>query len=195
MIKKRLALAFALSSFLASIAFADSGGAGSPFIGMTMPEWNPDFMPAASEARLLRIGASGYGVSRDGSIFGGFGFALLDAEYLDMTFEDRADPDFAPYAGGVGGLVSGHRLGSGDFAHLDLAARLGAGGMSSGRMRGWAVLYAEPYAELGLRFTPWMRLTASVGYMFMANLAPGTPFEDLILRSPTLAFGVAFGSF
>jgi hypothetical protein len=195
MIKKRLALSLALSSLLASIAFADSGGAGGPFIGMTMPEWNPDFMPAASGARLLCLGASGYGVSRDGSIFGGFGFALLDADYMDATFEDRIDPDFSPYAGGVGGLVSGHRLGSGDFAHLDLAARLGAGGIASGRARGWAVLYAEPYAELGLRFSPWMRLTASVGYMFMANLAPGSPFEALVLRSPTLAFGVAFGSF
>jgi len=195
MIKKRSVLACTLACVFSSIALAQSGGAGGPTIGVTMPEWNPDFMPAASGARLLRIGAVGYGVSRDGTIIGGFGYGLIDAGLFDAAAHDRLDPSSALPAGGVGGLVSGYRLGSGDFAHLDLAARLGVGGMSSGRLRGWAVLYAEPYAELGLRFAPWMRLTASVGYMFLANLVPGTPFEDLLLRSPTLDFGLAFGSF
>jgi hypothetical protein len=192
---KRSALFLILASCSLSLALADSGGAGGPFLGSTVPEWNPDFMPAASSARLLRIGASGYGVSHDGAIFGGFGIAILDAELFDASLDRRFDPSFAPYAGGVGGIVSGRRLGSGDYAHLDLAARIGAGGIASGRRSGWAVLYAEPYAELGLRFTPWMRLTASVGYMFMASVAPGAPFKDLVLNAPTLGFGVAFGGF
>lgn len=195
MIKKRSALACTLACVLSSIALAQSGGAGGPTLGATMPEWNPDFMPAASDARLLRIGAVGYGVSRDGTIIGGFGYGLIAAELFDAAPRGRLDTSSASPAGGVGGLVSGYRLGSGDFAHLDLAVKLGAGGMSSGRMRGWAVLYAEPYAELGLRVAPWLRLTASAGYMLMANLVPGTPFEDLLLRSPTLDFGLAFGSF
>jgi hypothetical protein len=195
MIKKRFVLACTLACVLASLALAQSGGAGGPSFGTTMPEWNPDFMPAAAGARLLRIGAIGYGVSADGTIIGGFGYGLIDAGLLDESPYQRPDPSSSLLAGGVGGLVSGYRLGAGDFAHLDLAAKLGAGGMSSGRLRGWAVLYAEPYAELGLRFAPWMRLTASVGYMFMASMIPGTPFEDLVLRSPTLDVGLAFGSF
>jgi hypothetical protein len=195
MIKKSSILSCALACILPALALAQSGGAGGPTIGATMPSWNPDFMPAASGARLLRIGAIGYGVSRDGSIIGGFGYGIFDADLLDAPYYERFDPSSTLIAGGLGGLVTGYRLGSGDFAHLDLAAKLGAGGVSSGRLRGWAVLYAEPYAELGLRMTPWMRLTASVGYMLMANLAPGTPFEDLLLRSPTLDFGISFGSF
>jgi hypothetical protein len=197
--KKSSALAFALAILIASLASAHSGGAGGPFVGATMPEWNPDFMPDASGVRLLRIGAGGYGVSSDGAIIGGFGMAMIDAGLLDATLDELYGAQKTYYAGGVGGLVSGRRLGSGSFAHLDLAARLGAGGFARTRGRvadgGWAVLYAEPYAELGLRFTPWMRLTASVGYMFMVNMAPGSPFKELVLRSPTVALGVAFGGF
>jgi hypothetical protein len=195
MIKKRTVLACALACILPSLALAQSGGAGGPTIGATMPAWNPDFLPAVKGGRLLRMGAIGYGVSGDGTIFGGFGYGLFDAKLLDDPYAGRLDPSSNLSSGGVGGVISGYRLGSGDIAHLDLAVKLGAGGISSTRLRGWAVLYAEPYAELGLRVTPWMRLTASAGYMLMANLVPGTPFEELVLRAPTLDFGLSFGSF
>jgi len=167
------------------------GGAGGVLAGVARPGWNPDFMPqAVMPVDLGWIGGYGYGVGADGSIAGGFGFGFMDGGW---------DGTGAPshVAGGVGGMIAGVRLFRDRWMHLDLATRLGLGGVAVHGLPsgGYAVAYAEPYLELGLGLTRWMRLTASVGYQWMGNIAPGRICGDFLLRSPTLGFSLAWGAF
>jgi hypothetical protein len=175
-------------------AAADPGGAGGLLFGLQRPDWNPPFMPeAATPMNLEFLGGYGYGVDREGVIVGGFGMAMLDAGILEGSGSsaDRA-------AGGIGGMIIGQRIVDERRLHLDLAARLGLGGTglrTNGRWKGYALAYAEPYLELGLGLTPWMRVTASVGYQVLGNFAPGRLFKDFFMRTPTMGFSIAWGRF
>jgi len=168
------------------------------FFQVVRPEWNPDFLPEARMPyKLEYFGGYGYGVSYDGVIVGGFGFSFMDSGLMSPG----VDAGKKHLAGGVGGLIMGARIVGASVIHLDVAARLGAGGIdyhdpdASFQDMGYAILYAEPYAELGIGFAPWMHLSATVGYAFMANFVPGEAFSDFINSSPTLGFTLSFGSF
>jgi hypothetical protein len=182
--KTRSALAMAAMISLAFLASAE--GAGGVLFGMVKPAWNPSFMPdTRMPVDLEYFGGYGYGVGEQGNIVGGFGMAFLDST------GDRM-------AGGAGGMIAGYRLVGERFIHLDLAARLGLGGMGSDGGSGWeghAIIYAEPVAELGIGLTPWMRVSATLGYQFIGSFAPGKLFSDVVLRSPTIGFTVTWGDF
>lgn len=178
--------------------FASAEGAGGSFFQVVKPEWNPSFLPDVRMPYTLEyFGGYGYGVSDDGAIFGGFGFGFLDSDQMSSS------PNWGVehLSGGVGGMLVGARIVGLPMIHLDLVVRLGAGGVdyfnpsASAQDQGYAILYAEPYAELGLGFTRWMHLSMTVGYSLMANFVPGLPFEDFVNRSPTLGFTVTFGDF
>lgn len=65
----------ALCLILISLGTAAAEGAGGVLLGLVDPDWNPDFLPAASSPRMEFMGGYGYGVTRDDFIIGGFGFA------------------------------------------------------------------------------------------------------------------------
>lgn len=60
---------------------------------------------------------------------------------------------------------------------------------------GYAMLYAEPYIELGIGLTPWMHVSVTVGYCLMGNFIPGWPFEAVFYHAPDLGLSVSFGNF
>ena len=186
-------LTFALLSCLTGSAFAHSGGAGGLIFGIQRPDLSPEFLPSVGPALgVEHLGGYGYGVDSTGFIVGGFGLAFLDHGLL-------GDPGTATenLAGGVGGMIIGQRAIDGQRVYLDLCLRIGLGGagQKTDSWRGWALVYAEPYAELLVAVAPWMALSGQVGYRFMGNLAPGLAFEKLFLSSPVLTFALSWGRF
>jgi hypothetical protein len=200
--KYRLALLCSAFLLLTGLA-AGAQGAGGLLFGMVKPSWNPDFMPAVPSAfpEYSSIGGFGYGVS-DGMIVGGFGLAFLDYDIYSAANWSSSSAVPRHAAGGVGGMILGSRIVGTRWAHLDLAARLGFGGMALSTKqglyydtKGYAVAYAEPYVELGLGLSPWLQLGAALGYPFIGNLIPGKPFDEALYFSPALEITVSFGSF
>jgi hypothetical protein len=206
MIKPRIAVFFVLA--LACVGtLSAKGGAGGLFFGFDEPAWNPSFMPESSvPCQLYYFGGEGYGVDKDGMISGGFAMELSSV-FSDQTGVTTQD---AAAFGAVGGAIVGQRLVSEPGLHVDLAARVGVGFFGEDTYTtdayGYAyydtadtnvyfVGYFEPYIELGVRVFPWMRLSAALGYKYMPNLSPGTPFEDFWLNCPTLCFKASFGKF
>jgi len=198
-----LVLILALAALPASAA-----GAGGLLLGQVEPAWNPSWMPAVPDSArdLEYLGGFGYGVDADGMITGGFGLAFLDYESFDPASWDSAGAAPRHLAGGVGGMVLGSRFFGGREAHLDLAARLGVGGVgisdrtgSAGAWSyvstGYAIAYAEPYLELGLGLAPWLQLSATLGYHIMGNFLPGKAFSDFVYYAPTIGLTFGFGSF
>ena len=187
-------------------AFAE--GAGGLLFGLAQPSWNPGFMPAVPSdmPTFEYMGGYGYGVTRDGTIIGGFGLAFLDCDIYGAEGWSSSSRIPAHVAGGAGGLVVGSRITGSRFSHLDIAARLGLGGMglatkdlstadSSYSAEGFAIVYAEPYVELGLGLTPWMQLSATLSYSFIGNLIPGKPMSEVAYHTPVIGATVTFGDF
>jgi hypothetical protein len=191
-----------------AVAHSFAAGAGGLLFGLAEPSWNPSFMPSIPDSfkGLEYFGGYGYGVDSSDRISGGFGLAFLDYESMDAANRGSAGSVPGYFVGGAGGLIVGSRLIGGRALHLDLAARLGLGGVgvstrtgSAGTWSysdtGYAIAYAEPYAELGLGLSPWMQVSATLGYPFIGNLAPGKPFADFVYWAPTFGVTVTFGSF
>ncbi len=187
------------------VSASSAEGFGGLLFGLSQPAWNPSFLPAVPSGMpdFEYMGGYGGGITPDGLIVGGFGLAILDYAIYDQANWGSGSQVQRHMAGGVGGLIVGSRIIATRFAHLDLAARLGLGGMGVADMGasheygsvGYALAYAEPYLELGLGLLPWMRLNAELGYPIFGNLIPGRPFGDLRYNTPVLALGVSFGSY
>jgi hypothetical protein len=179
---------------LATALTASAEGAGGILAGIVKPAWNPSFLPEAlMPFDLEYVGGFGYGLTRDGGIVGGFGMAILDSSLLGS--EPSSDMQLA---GGIGGMVVGRRLLASRGLHLDLMGRLGLGGIALREgvdWGGYAVFFVEPYLDLGIGLTPWMRLSANVGYQMIGNFAPGKLAEELLLRTPSLGFTITWGEY
>jgi hypothetical protein len=181
-------------------------GAGGSFFGLVEPGWNPSFMPAASTPEMEYMGGYGYGVTYDGFIIGGFGLAFLDYDIYDKAKWSATGAVPIHVAGGVGGVILGQRILGWESFHLDVAARLGVGGMGVSTRQGspgsyyyvdsgYAIVYAEPYIEAGVGLVPWMHLSATFGYTLIGNFIPGRPMTDALFYTPTLGITMSFGSF
>ena len=200
-------LALLLVAFCASPALAE--GYGGILFGLSQPSWNPRFLPSipASMPDFEYMGGYGGGITDDGMIIGGFGLAILDYASYDKANWSSGSSVPRHIVGGVGGLLLGSRLAASRYAHIDLAARLGLGGMGVSDRQpaagagyeysssGYALAYAEPYLELGLSPLPWMRISAELSYPIFGNFIPGRPFGELLYYTPVLALGVTFGSY
>lgn len=179
---RRLLLATAV--LVTGMANAAAQGAGGLIFDMAMPSLNPGFMPATICVEGIQtFGGYGYGVDEDDSIIGGFGVALIGS----MDSSDGA-------TGGFGGLIVGRRVIASHSFHLDLAARLGLGGAAN-HDSGYAMFYAEPYIELGLGLTKWMRLSGTIGYQLIGNILPGNAATEVLIRTPTIGLALSWGSF
>jgi hypothetical protein len=204
--KSRLLL---LALFLLALGgAAAANGAGGLLVGLVQPSWNPSFMPGvpSSLPDIEYMGGYGYGISREGTIVGGFGLAFLDYGIYDSANWEASSQASAHVAGGAGGLVVGSRVFGSRWSHLDIAARLGLGGMglatkdalsgSAGFVsKGYAIVYAEPYIELGVGLTRWMQLGASLSYLYIGNFVPGKPLNELVYFTPAVGISLTFGRF
>jgi len=186
-------VATAVAILVLPFASLRAEGAGGILFGLSEPAWSPAFLPDASLPDDLEFfGGFGYGVSAGGGIAGGFGMACVDADLLSGETGEGLR-----LAGGLGGMIAGSRLiGARDF-HLDFWTRLGLGGLGvdEGGWTGYAVFYAEPALELGLGLTPWMRLSAALGYKLIGNLMPGAPAEELLLHGLALNCAISWGDY
>jgi hypothetical protein len=194
---KRVFLALACA-LLFTVGAHASGGTGGVFVGTVEPAWSTSFLPLPGDRMPFNLeycGGYGFGVDDEGVITGGFGLAFLDSDILNPGGSS------SHIAGGAGGLVVGDRVIGSNTVHLDVAFRLGAGGCyvdyagTGDNRKGYAIVYVEPYAELGLGLTSWMHLAATAGFQMMGNIGPGSPFSDFLVYSPTLGFSITFGSF
>lgn len=195
--KRHVASAFALVILISIAPPLAAEGAGGVIFQIVKPEWTPRFFGgAAMPYDLEYVGGYGYGVTDEGLVIGGFGLGFFDTD--TVSYDYSADRDHL--AGGVGGIILGTRVLGSRFAHLDLDCRLGLGGVgywgaSAPDGEGYAICYAEPYAELGVGLSPWMHLSVTLGYTLMGNLIPGKLFTDFLNHSPTLGFTTSFGGF
>ena len=184
--QRRTRFYIAIATMITVAALASAEGAGGLLFGVAKPGWNPNFMPEPQmPADLEYFGGYGYGISERGNIVGGFGMAIMDYAVDRM-------------AGGAGGMIVGWRLVRDSFIHVDLVARLGLGGMAAYSGKGWkgfAIYYVEPLGEIGIGLTPWMHLSATLGYQLIGNFVPGKPSSDIFMRSPTLGFTLTWGVF
>jgi hypothetical protein len=168
-----LVLAALLVTIPASAAFG--GGAGG--ISYDGQYFYPGL--TSSNIGMTSITGYGYGVSWDGSRFGGFGKALLSAQGIA--------------AGGAGGILAGHEWRAGPFVvALDLL--MGVGGMAF-HGGGYAIAFGQADFEIGVTIVPWMQISAYAGYQAWGNLVPGFPFSNASLYTPVLGVRLAWGGF
>ena len=114
--------------------------------------------PAA--ARVLIFGGFGYGVSYDGAMVGGFGFAIMDVSGQSEI------------AGGFGGFISGLRLIDSPI-NLSIVSWTALGGLSTGiyqvdGYKGYFALLQEVTLEVGFPIIPWFMPTVYAGYQVAA---------------------------
>jgi hypothetical protein len=174
----------ALAVLLALLAAAPAaaGGAGGVLHGEQ--RFDPQF--ANFDLGTQYVGGYGYGVSASGQRMGGFGLAFF------------SEPDSGRFSGGVGGVMSGQEFRLGPF---EVAANLwtGVGGVAKhtvlGQPDGWFVLFGQADVEVGLAILPWWQISSYAGVQLMANLAPGEPFEGLLVYTPVVGVRVAWGGF
>lgn len=200
---KRCALIIACLCFCSALAFS-GGGASGVLFGLAEPGWTPSFGRYDGLVNLEEmpwnigyLGGYHYDVDNDGVIQGWFGLAFLDSKVFDAGTAQSG------VAGGVAGVIVGTRVIGKDFIHFDTALRLGMGACYVGDATStavwpspvYAIVYVEPYAELGIGIFPWMHFTATLGYQMIGNCFPGATFDSLFTRTPTLGFSIAFGSF
>jgi len=174
------ALALLLALLAASPAVA--GGAGGVLQGKQ--RFDPQF--ANYDLDTQYVGGFGYGVSDHGQRTGGFGLAFF------------SEPDAGRFSGGVGGVLTGQEFRIGPF---EVAANLwtGIGAVAKesllGQPDGWFVLFGQADVEVGLAILPWWQISSYAGVQLMANLAPGDPFEGLLVYTPVIGVRMAWGGF
>ncbi len=187
--KKVVFLIFILAvMFLASVA-ANSGGGGGMLVGYQTSSY--PFLEAYPVTNnsfdLIYYGGFGYGVSYDGAIAGGFGFAIMDVSGQSEI------------AGGFGGFISGLRLIERPI-NLSIVSWTGIGGISTGIYsatgdEGFMGLLQEVTLEIGFPLLRWFMPTIYTGYQIAGNLIPGVPFRDFFSYTPVLGLRIQWGSF
>ena len=175
--RKKLGIFIIVLIVPASMGFAYSSGGGLTY---GLQYYHPEL--TNQDIGLHTVGGYGYGTSRGGQRFGGFGMAIF-SESNELV-------------GGIGGNITGHEFISGP---VSLAANLwtGVGGAKASLKDpgGYMILFAELNLELGIALSPWMQLVAFGGMQGIANVIPGTPFDSVLYYSPVWGFRLSWGSF
>ncbi|MBN1648459.1 MAG: hypothetical protein JW874_10525 [Spirochaetales bacterium] len=184
---KKLFLLFFLTCALASVFARGAGGMMFGYQTLTYPFLDENYDIPGNNLDLSYFGGFGYGVSRDGVITGGFGFALMD-----MSGESGI-------AGGFGGVINGIQL-IGWPVQLNLLTFIGFGGIYTGSNSenpnaGFFALLGEVDLELGIPLTPWFMPSIYIGYQVAGNVIPGEIFTSFLSYTPVIGVRIAWGSF
>ncbi len=160
-----------------SVGFAYSSGGGLTY---GLQYCHPEL--TNQDIGLHTVGGYGYGTSRSGQRFGGFGMALFS--------------DSNELVGGIGGNITGHEFVTWP---VSLAVNLwtGVGGAKASLKDpgGYLIIFTELNLELGIALSPWMQLVVFGAMQGVANIIPGTPFDSVLYYSPAWGFRLNWGSF
>ncbi len=185
---KAIRIAAVIVLFPVATLFAD--GVGGAFWGgqHNAYPWESEDSPIFSTTRdeLDYVGGMGYGISRDGTVAGGFGVGY-----------SASDEDGGGVSGGFGGFITGHRIVDRPVNLLGLLY-VGVGGIRDSRTleseaRGgvFAVL-VEGNLELSVPLM-FFHPTFYAGYQVIASVGDGGLGEQFLSYSPTLGFRMLFG--
>jgi hypothetical protein len=187
--KKRCLFVFILLTMVIGILSAGSGGGGGMLIGYQTSTYPflEKYPVVSNSQELIYYGGFGYGVSWDGTITGGFGYAIMDV---------AGDSEIA---GGFGGFITGYRFIDRPVT-VSIISWTGLGGISTGVLpsrgyKGFFGLLQEVTIELGFPIIRWFMPTLFAGYQIAGNLIPGVPFEAFFSYSPVVGFRLQWGSF
>ena len=160
-------------------ALATAYGGGGYFTGHYFPV--RDFTNTEIEAEVS--GGYGYGVSHDGSRYGGFG----------MVIQSSAHPDGV--IGAFGGVITGHQFRGWPFT---LSANLwtGVGYVNPAYVAGseGVGFLAEVNVEAGMRILPWFQLGLYAGLQVIGGFDLPS-ILDTALYTPVVGARFSWGSF
>ncbi|MEE8440736.1 MAG: hypothetical protein V3S41_03375 [Spirochaetia bacterium] len=127
-------------------------------------------------------GGYGYGVSRGGRRYGGFGMVVSEAETQE-------------FLGGFGGVISGRQMRTGPFT-LSLNIWSGVGYASQDLIQAPAgvAFLAEANAEAGFAVLPWLQISVYGGYQAIGPFDPSAVFANT-KYVPVIGARVSWGSF
>lgn len=187
--KVKYLVVFILIFMTADVVWAKSGGGGGMLIGYQTSTYPflEKYPLANNSLELIYYGGFGYGVSRDGRITGGFGYAIMDVAGSSKI------------AGGFGGFVAGYRFLDAPV-NLSIVSWTGLGGISTGVLpvygfKGFFALLQEVTIEVGLPIIRWFMPTIFAGYQIAGNMIPGVPFRAFFSYTPVVGFRLQWGSF
>ena len=170
----------ALTGFmLVAVVIVASGYGGGGFFQATQMAF-PGYTNMDSFAEVQ--GGYGYGASRGGRRYGGFGVAISDAETEE-------------FLGGFGGVISGRQIRTGPFT-LSLNIWSGVGYASQDLIQAPAgvAFFAEANAEAGFAVLPWLQISVYGGYQAIGSFDPSAMFANT-RYAPVVGGRVSWGSF
>jgi hypothetical protein len=173
---KTVVIALVMAAIAATAAFAYGGGGffeGSQYI-------YPGYTNVENPADVH--GGFGYGASRSGSRYGGFGLSI-------------SDPETGEFLGGFGGVITGRQTRMGPFT---LSANIYAGvGYATPELVNWpggVSFLAEGTVEAGFAILPWLQISAYGGYQVIGPLDVNRALVDS-RYVPVIGTRVTWGSF
>ena len=163
---------------VAVVVVASAYGGGGFFQGTQMAIPGYTNMNSAAEVQ----GGYGYGASRGGRRYGGFGLAI----------SDQATDEFL---GGFGGVITGRQMRTGPFT-LSLNIWSGVGYASSEFLQAPAgvAFLAEANAEAGFAVLPWLQISVYGGYQAIGSFDPSSMFANT-KYAPVAGGRVTWGGF
>lgn len=184
---KRFIAIFIFLVTVSCVLHADGGG--GMFSGYQTCHYPilSDFPVSRNTMGLLYFGGYGYGISENGNLIGGFGYAILDQEGITGI------------AGGMGGILVGKRIMKRPIS-LMLVSWTGFGGIYSGKVNtggagsGFFCISQELQIELGIPLTDWFVLSPYLGYQVVGNLIPGKLFSSFVSYTPVIGVKITWGN-
>lgn len=173
---KKMALAGIM--LVAVVVVASAYGGGGFFQGTQMAL--PGYTNMDSDAEVQ--GGYGYGASRGGRRYGGFGLAI-------------SDPATDEFLGAFGGVISGRQTRIGPVT-LSLNIWSGVGYASSELIQAPAgvAFLAEANAEAGFAVLPWLQISVYGGYQAIGSFDPSDMFANT-KYAPVMGGRVTWGGF
>jgi hypothetical protein len=173
---KRTAILITLVAIVAGAAFAYGGGGF--FQGSFAPV--PEYTNVGVDAEI--VGGFGYGASRRGARYGGFGLAVHDSTNDELL-------------GAFGGVISGNQLRAGP---LTLSLNLWSGiGYVNPKVVGSSVgvgYLVEADAEAGFALLPWFQVSVYAGMQAIGSFDPSALISSA-RYTPVLGSRLTWGHF
>jgi hypothetical protein len=127
-------------------------------------------------------GGYGYGASRGGRRYGGFGLVIKDQET-------------GGFAAGFGGVMTGRQLRRGPFTvSANLYSGIGHANADLLQSSSPVAFFAEANAEAGLAILPWLQISVYGGYQAVGPMDLSTMFPGAIY-APVFGTRVTWGNF
>ena len=173
---KRIIVTAVLMTASAFAAFAYGGGGFFQATQMSFPTYS-------NIGNVAEVnGGYGYGASRDGARYGGFGLAVTD-------------PATESLMGAFGGVISGRQMRTGPFTlSLNVWGGVGYVDPSYAAVPASVGFFTEASAEAGFAILPWMQLSVYGGYQAIGPFDPALLFTGT-RYAPVVGSRLTWGSF